>query len=327
MALSVAQELEPIEGRDVPLFPPTYPAPERGTHRHDTPYTINQLKDGRRVATLDSVQSQANRMEAAFHGELAHAVPRITLTAGTRTLALTELAHRIADAAIRASKLGSRIHAAFEAYDHGDPLPIAQLGPTALVFGAWDSRDTRVKIPRLIRSEIHAWDVDVFTRSAQFSGAFTREELGFNDKEWKQGADIGFAPTPSVDQHGGVVVHGPIRQTASLHLGALRQLDNAAAGLGNYLLGLALGAFWTGGRDYTLRAGCWLLPSAPPVVEVVTRGGAREPLALDRDPALPFLEAQLAVAKERLGIPVGETAAVEYDPAAGKKMLKTKDKA
>lgn len=327
VALAFQQELEPIEGRDMPLFPPTYPAPERGAHRHDTPYTINMLKDGRRVATLDSVQSQANRMEAAFRGELAYTVPQITLTAGTRTLALTELAHRIADAAIRASVLGPKIHAAFEAYDRGDPLPIAKLGPTSLVFGAWDSRDTRVKIPRLIRSEIHAWDIDVFTRSAQFSGAFSREELGFSDSEWKQGADIGFAPTPSVDQHGGVVVHGPIRQAATIHLGALRQLDKATPGLGPYLLGLAVGALWTGGRDYTLRTGCWLLPSAPPVIEVVTRTGVREPLDLDHDLVLRFLEAQVAQAKDRLGIPAGEPKAVDYDPAEGKKMLKTKDKA
>ena len=76
VAISLSQKLEPMEGRESPVFPATYPAAEKQGHRHDTPYNVNQLKDGRLVATLDSVQSQANRMEAAFSDELAHAVPR-----------------------------------------------------------------------------------------------------------------------------------------------------------------------------------------------------------------------------------------------------------
>ncbi|MDX1607037.1 MAG: type I-U CRISPR-associated RAMP protein Csb1/Cas7u, partial [Candidatus Competibacterales bacterium] len=231
VALTVTQALEPMEGPGVPIFPATYPAPSKGgSHRHGTPYTINELRNGTRVATLDSVQSQANRLEAAFHGELARYVPQVTVTAGERTLALTELPHRLADAAVRASELGGEIRAAFEAYERGDPLPVARLSPASLIFGAWDSRDTRIRIPRLVRSEIHAWDVDIFTRSAQFSGAFEREDLGLTETEWKKGAEIGFAPTPSIDQHGGVLVHGAITQTATVHIGALRQLDRAAPG-------------------------------------------------------------------------------------------------
>lgn len=325
VALSLTQELEPMEGWEVPLFPATYPASDKGRrHRHDTPYNVNELKDGTLVATLDSVQSQANRLEAVFHGELQRAVPQVSITAGERTLQLTELPHRLADAAIRASDLREEIRTAFEAYAASDPLPIAKLGPTALIFGAWDSRDTRVKIPRLLRSEIHAWDVDVFTRSAQFSGSFSREELGFTEKEWKEGAEMGFAPTPSVDQHGGVLVRGGIRQTATLHLGAVRQLETAAPGLGVYALGLALGAMWTGGRDYTLRTGCWLIPKGPARVEAVCRQGEREPVELTTEAVLEFLDSQALDAAKSLEVPLGaeQARAAQYDPAAGKKLLK-----
>ncbi|MBK5943807.1 type I-G CRISPR-associated RAMP protein Csb1/Cas7g [Halorhodospira halophila] len=325
VALNVTQGLEPMEGWEVPIFPATYPPdPKTKQHRHDTPYTVNQLKDGRWVATLDTVQSQANRMEASFTGELAHTVPTVTITAGQRTVSLTDLPHRLADAAIRTSDLRDEIRAAFEAHEAGDPLPIAELGPTSLVYGAWDSRDTRVRIPRMIRSEIYAWDVDVFTRSAQFSATFDGEDLGLTDQEWRKGAEVGFAPTPSVEQHGGVVVHGQIRQNMSLHLGACRNLERARTGLGQYILGLALGGYWMGGRDYDLRTGCWLIPSDAPRVEAVRKDGSRDALELNEGAVRSFLEDVALPAATELGIATGETPVREaqFDPKAGKSLIK-----
>jgi len=323
VAVTLHQPLAPMEGWALPVFPPTYPAPDKQSgHRHDTPYTINVLNDGTKVASLDSVQSQANRMEAAFHDGLADYVPRVEVTAGQRTLPLTALPHRVADASIRSSDMGDAIRAAFEAYDRGDPLPIAQLGPTSLVYGAWDSRDTRVKIPRLIRSEIYATDVDVYTRSAQFSGAFDREELGFTEKEWKEGAELGFAPTPSVNDHGGVLVHGGINHTASLHLASLRKLDRACQGLGTYALGLALGGLWYGARDYDLRTGCWLVPEGAPTVEQIRRDGTRDPASLTQETVDQALSAAERAAQE-IGIPIGEQRQATYDPKAGKSLLKS----
>lgn len=325
-ALTLSQGLEPMEGWEVPIFPATYPAPDKQGHRHDTPYTVNQLKDGRWVATLDTVQSQANRMEESFSDDLAHAVPTVTITAGSKTVHLTDLPHRLADAAIRTSDLQGEIRGAFEAYDAGDALPVAKLGPTSLVYGAWDSRDTRVKIPRMIRSEIYAWDVDVFRRSAQFSGTFSREELGFTESEWKKGAEVGFAPTPSVEQHGGVIVHGEIRQTATLHIGACRQLERAQPGLGAYVLGLALGGLWSGGRDYGLRTGCWLIPSGTASCEAVYSDGRRSTVELTAEVVRSYVDQDALSAATSLGIETGETAvrAAQYDPKAGKALLKTK---
>ena len=324
-AVKLVNELEPVEGWDLSLFPATYPVADKAkVHRFDTPYTINELKDGRRVATLDSVQSQANRMEQVFSDTHRDAVPEVTVTAGERTVHLTELPHRVADAAIRVSDLQEEIRAAFEAYDAGDPLPIAKLGPTALVFGAWDSRDTRVRIPRLLRSEIHAWDVDVFTRSAQFAGTFSREELGFTEKEWKEGAEIGFAPTPSVDQHGGIVVHGSIRHTASLHLGAVRQLDRSTPGLGAYIFGLALTALWAACRDYQLRTGCWLVQKGEPQLESISRTGEHTPVEMNADGVADYLYSEALPAARDLGIPLGEehSRSATYSPESGKKLLK-----
>ena len=323
-ALRLKQPLTPMEGWEIPIFPATYPPePNRKTHRHDTPYTVNQLKDGRWVATLDTVQSQANRMEATFTEERADAVPRVTITAGERTVPLTELPHRLADAAIRTSNLQAEIREVFEAMDAGDPLLVAQLAPTSLVYGAWDSRDTRVKIPRMIRSEIYAWDVDVFTRSAQFTGTFFPEELEFTDQEWRKGAKVGFAPTPSVDQHGGVMVHGAIQQIATLHLCECRKRERACPGLGQYILGLALTGLWHGGREYDLRTGCWLVPDSTPGLEVISRDGRREAIELGAEDIERFLAETALPAARELGIRPGETVReAQYDPKAGKKLAK-----
>ena len=237
VALHYRQKLKPMDEGDLSLFPPTYPVSrETKQHRHGTPYTVNVPGEGTKAATpdpvrfktvvLDSIQSQANRMEATFTREFAHTVPRIGVRAGAKTAMVTELSHRIADAAIRATDLEEEIRAAFEHHDAGDSVLLARLCPTALVYGAWDSRDTRVKIPRLIRCEIVAHDAEVSTRSAQFSGTFSREQLGMTETQWKKGAEVGFAPTPSVDQHGGVSVKGSIVQSAQIHLGAVRHLGD-----------------------------------------------------------------------------------------------------
>lgn len=328
VALTFRQGLEPVEGRDLPLFPATYPTPKGGEHRHGTPYTINRLRDGTLVACLDSVQSQANRMEESFHGPLDWAVPQLAVSAGERTVRLTELSHRLADAAIRCTSLRDEIKAAFTAFAKGDPLAIARLSPTSLVYGAWDSRETQVKIPRIIRSEIVAYDVDPFTRSAQFSGSFTKDELDFSDGEWKKGAEIGFAPTPSVDQHGGVLVRGRIVQVASIHIGAVRALGRGTQGgrLGEYVLALALGGLFVGGRDYKLRSGCWLVPAEAPQTEVVKADGGRSVLALtDKDVDALLREAVAAAKALSIDLPGGPGTAPRvypYDPKAGKRLLK-----
>lgn len=296
VALTFKRKLESIDGPDVPIFPPTYPAPEKtGIHRHDTPYTINETKDGVLVCDLDSVQSQANRMEAAFTGELAGIVPQHAVQAGDHRVELTKLPHRIVDASIRATDLADDIREWMRDFERGKPAPLARAAPTSLVYGAWDSRDTQVKIPRVVRSEIRAHDVSVFTRSAQYSGAFKREELGIDEKIWsrKKGgaAGVGLAPTPATDDdgaRGGILAHGEIVHSASILLNAIRKYrtDDGSDVLPNYLLGLALGGLLVGGGDYDLRSGCSLVPAAPAEWRAVTRGGERRSIEVDESAVL-----------------------------------------
>ena len=216
VAITFTRALEPLEGRDVAIFPPTYPASkDTKTHRFDTPYPVNETKGGMLLCDLDSVQSQANRMEAAFTAALAEVVPHHVVEAGGRRVELLELPHRIADAAIRATGLGAHIRTCFESIESGDAAPMTRIAPTSLVYGAWDSRDTRIRVPRAVRSEIRAFDVSVLTRSVRYSGAFGQDALGLTDGEWTKGAGAGLAMTPSVDQPGGVLVHGKIVHSRS----------------------------------------------------------------------------------------------------------------
>lgn len=329
VALRFRQTLEPIDGPDVPVFPPTYPPHrERGNHRFDTPYTVNKTKDGTRICDLDSVQSQANRMEAAFTSDLADVIPQHVVQAGNHRVALTELPHRIADASIRATGLAKGIREWFLDVDSGDPVPLARIAPTSLIYGAWDSRDTQIRLPRAIRSEIRAYDVSIFTRSAQYSGAFKQESLGLSDAEWKKGADIGFAPTPEVDAHGGVLIHGEIVHSASVLLNVLRKYRTTDGSdvLPNYLFGLALGGLLIGGRDYNLRSGCFLVPAAPAEWQTVAKSGERQSIEVAENALLDELgevaREWASVTRIELG---GEHPEIhEYDPSAGKAMFSKK---
>lgn len=327
VALTFKRKLESIDGPGVPIFPPTYPAPKDGPHRFDTPYTVNETKDGVLVCDLDSVQSQANRMEAAFTGELADVVPRHAVQAGNHRVELTKLPHRIVDASIRATDLADHIREWMLAFDKGDPAPLARFAPTTLVYGGWDSRETQVKIPRVVRSEIRAHDVSVFTRSAQYSGAFKQESLGLDDTEWKKGADVGFAPTPSVDAHGGILAHGEIVHSASILLNAVRKhrTGDGSDVLPNYLLGLALGGLLVGGGDYDLRSGCSLVPAAPAEWRAVTRGGERRSIEVDESAVLEEVRETAKKWSETAGVALGgEPEIHEYKPEIAKAMLKKK---
>ena len=336
VALTFKRKLESIDGPGVPIFPPTYPAPKDGPHRFDTPYTVNETKDGVLVCDLDSVQSQANRMEAAFTGELAGVVPQHAVQAGNHRVELTKLPHRIVDASIRATDLAGDIREWMLAFDKGDPAPLARFAPTTLVYGGWDSRETQVKIPRVVRSEIRAHDVSIFTRSALYSGAFKQESLGLDDTEWKKAADVGFAPTPSVSLHGkivcsqgGILAHGEIVHSASILLNAVRKhrTGDGSDVLPNYLLGLALGGLLVGGGDYDLRSGCSLVPAAPAEWRAVTRGGERRSIEVDESAILEEVRETAKKWSETAGVALGgEPEIHEYDPKIAKAMLKKKQK-
>ncbi len=300
VALTLRQMLLPVEGADAVIFPPTYA---------DIGYNIDRLSDGTRVATIDSVGAQANRMEPLFkavangapQNPYAALVPQVTITYGNdRSISLLEAGHRLGDALIRSTALAEEANSAFRTYlDTGDATAIARLAPTSLVFGVWDSRDTQAKLPRIVQSVIRAWNVDTLTRSAQYTPPVDYSELEvFSEAEQKKQegnqksplAQRGFVHVPATGDHGGIVVHGELRRDVTVNLIALRRLggDNGPS-LRRYVLGLALVAA-AAPIDGFLRQGCLITPSpdVPPAWVAVARDGTREEVTLGNDDVLAF---------------------------------------
>jgi CRISPR-associated protein Csb1 len=307
VALTCKQRLLPVEGEGGVIFPPTYA---------DIGYNIDTLSDGIKVATIDSVGSQANRMEPIFKaakpGEpenpLAKLVPQIDIAYGNeRTVSILEAGHRLGDAVIRSSDLKDDAQKAFKLYlDAGDASALAKLAPTSLVFGVWDSRDTQAKLPRLVQSVIRAWDVDVLHRAAQYNPAFDYVAEGELDEstdkaENDKRSQRGFRHAPAVWRDdsrkepvlGGVVARGPIERTVTVNLVALRRLDGEnTQKLKRYILGLSLVAA-TEPIDGFLRQGCLLVSDEKTPAEwvSVTRDGIRKPIALSPAAALDYATA------------------------------------
>ena len=335
VALRLRQKLLPVEadesGRGV-IFPPTYA---------DIGYNIDTLADGTRVATIDTVGSQANRLEPIFKSTgkdaegnelnaLASLVPQVEIELHppkdkkpelikaisavpgqkkedlekksaedlkrlwaelfSEKRSLLDLAHRSADAVVRASPtLAPAIDEAFQALrTKGNAAPLAAIAPTSLVFGVWDSRGTGEKRPRLVRSIIRAWDVDVLHSAAQFNSvwkALSEEQQQELEKEAKakkvKRSETAFADAPAVFRKmkldipklrdgapnpearvlGGVLAKGAIERDVTINLVALRGVrgkeSTETTEVQKYLLSLALLAA-TADLELFLREGCLL---------------------------------------------------------------------
>ena len=158
---------QPVGGPGDKVFPPTY---EGGSYATEQRYV-----DGEEVACvlLDSVQSQANRMEIALlHEWEAGRAPLPVITVDFTKDGLPnpfrvtslEAPHRIADALLRDSELDGVMFRQSATGKRLDELGIHnstalfELCPTALVFGMWDSTGPRggsgVKFQRALVSEI-----------------------------------------------------------------------------------------------------------------------------------------------------------------------------
>jgi len=303
-ALVMEEYLIPVGGRNVPIFPPTF-APAKGEERSKEPYVLDELPDGRTTCIIDTVESQANRMEILFLKELAHLVPQIKIKAGNKVINLLEAGHRVADAIVRYSTLSDKITEAFEEYQKGNALPMARIAPTSLLFGVWDSRETQVKIPRMIRSEIRAFNVDLVHRAMQYKapvdyvkeGLLTEEELEQKVKDTKVGSLLGFCDVPSGKVVGGVILreNGYILRQAVFNLELVRDLntrdETLKRKLQRYILALGL-AVLTTPQKYYLREGCHLCrdPSKPPTSWQVFRNGVRQEVRIDYEEVLKFAE-------------------------------------
>ncbi len=175
-ALRRRQRLQPAGGQGDKIFPPTYPGANNSpTHV----FELRRIDGEEKICVLiDSVQSQANRMEesllaAAQAGGIR--LPRLVVDfpgSGINSvpaISVLEAPHRVFDAILRDSLHGDK---PFRDSDLGQSLRLAtpadataifEAAPTALLFGAWNSTGEGgglgAKFARVIMSEVIAVDV------------------------------------------------------------------------------------------------------------------------------------------------------------------------
>ncbi|MDI3258790.1 MAG: type I-U CRISPR-associated RAMP protein Csb1/Cas7u [Sinobacteraceae bacterium] len=174
VAIRGTATLEPAGGPGDKIFPPTH-AVDENNKKPGAKYAFEMRRvDGRDVqcVLIDSVQSQANRMEEALEALWAAkkiALPVVTVEFSSvapevgRVTSLTA-PHRIADALLRDSLLDgelfrlSDIGRSFTDASTKDATALFKVCPTGLVFGLWDSTGPKgglgAKFQRALVSEI-----------------------------------------------------------------------------------------------------------------------------------------------------------------------------
>jgi len=294
VAVVVQEDMEPVQGKEAVFFPPTF-APPEGSQEAPS-YVVDDTSQGK-VAVVDTVGSQANRMEPLFkESPYSELVPKATVEIGERKVDLLDVGHRAADAVVRFSGKWVELKSAFLAIrNNGDAVPLAKLAPTSLVFGVWDSRDTQVKLPRLVGSTIRAYGVEKLTRSAQFFSATEKEDTeGLGTQKFLSA--VGLDDAPAGRTNGGVISRLGIQRQAVLNLVALRALGgkdgDQTRKLQRYILGLSLIALVSPSQRF-LREGCLLVPPEGqyPTIKLVERTGKRADLQLPEEGVLEFARA------------------------------------
>jgi CRISPR-associated protein Csb1 len=289
VAIVLREYLRPIGGYDNPIFPPTFAIRPTLQQRH--PYNIDQLRNGENICLIDSVASQANRLEPIFDEFSPRIVRKATVkvTSGKKIIeerrSLLEVGHRVADAVVRFSDKADDIARALKNHDTGNSVDLAKDFATSLVFGAWNSRDAGEKVPRILQSTIRATNVEPLTRASQYVPPFNYKELlDEQDKPIidprtpdKKLSNLGLLAVPVVTMktkeknkdlafrvHGGILVNGDIRRDASINLANLRALrtgdvkEVTPTALRSYILGLSLVALLYD-QEFTLRQDCQLV--------------------------------------------------------------------
>lgn len=202
-ALRCRRVLQPGGGPGTKVFPPTYAGAVYSTEDRRLPDYDKPV----RCVLLDSVQSQANRMEEALSEailagklELPNVVVDFTganLVEAIGQISALQVPHRLADAILRDS-LSEGVP--FRESPAGKPLneatpqnatPLYQLCPTALIFGMWDSTGPKgglgAKFERAVVSEVVGINVpdnpDLKNRGVRRDPLEIRAKVGINRKE------------------------------------------------------------------------------------------------------------------------------------------------
>ncbi|HEU5076238.1 MAG TPA: type I-U CRISPR-associated RAMP protein Csb1/Cas7u [Polyangiaceae bacterium] len=198
--------LEPLGGPDDKLYPPTFgdavripvPVGEGRDERRKSKYALEWRRvegTSKLCVVLDSVASQANRMESALldgldRGELKFPFARVDFTGATHDdpaldlstlggdgyITTLEAPHRLADALLRDSLIDGKpfrytdTGRRFTEASQSNATPLFTLCPASLVFGLWDSTGPKgglgSKFQRAIVSEIIGVGVELGTRTS-----------------------------------------------------------------------------------------------------------------------------------------------------------------
>ncbi len=176
-ALRCRTRIQPAGGEGDKVCPPTYLGAKYATEERTV--TTDGKPERVPCVLLDSVQSQANRMEEALQsavdaGDIRLPVVEVDFTGvelidPVGKITSLQAPHRIADAILRdslhdgvpfrSSEIGKQI----DAVSNRNATPLLELCPTALVFGVWDSTGPKgglgAKFARALVAEIVGFNV------------------------------------------------------------------------------------------------------------------------------------------------------------------------
>lgn len=290
------------------VFPPTHAVDEKAPHR----YAVELRRiDGVLVdcVLLDSVQSQANRLELALLQAMQSGrcpLPVLRVQVSDKEINSLEAPHRVFDAyfrdsyyegtPFRESVLGKPAVGSTMAQATG----LYQIGPTSLLFGVWDSHGFEMggmgyKYPRAFTSEIIGLNAVVGKKTAsrldpgigkaaeipmEKRADGTIGVLASGTKNKLKPSELGYGNVPPTIENGGVTIDRA-EQVAVLSFPQLRRLGfphpatgkRSTAGdvAGRFVLAtLALYAVALQQEEgFWLRSRCHLLPATTPTWELV----------------------------------------------------------
>lgn len=179
-AIRRRQRLQPVAGPGDKIFPPTYPSDVRNAPPSHV-FERRKIAGGEVWCVLvDSVQSQANRLEESLRNTIRNGntqIPHVLVDfrghdlEGIVEITSLEAPHRVYDAILRDSLLDgqpfmkSATGQQLAKAKPEDASALLEFSPTALLFGAWHSTGEGgglgAKFARCLTSEIVAIDVPI----------------------------------------------------------------------------------------------------------------------------------------------------------------------
>jgi len=258
VAIRSRLSLQPAGGSGTKVMPPSYAVADHAEHKYVLETRVAANGETSQTVLLDSVASQANRMEEALlEGweleELDLPVAFVDFTGeddlqDVGRITALEAPHRLADAIFRDSLLDNtlfRLSDVGRAITDATPRNAAAMlrhCPTALLFGMWDSTGPKgglgSKFQRAIVSELVGFDaaigstvgsridplgirlgVDGITKTGD------EEMWDFRDKGKEKPSEINHGNiAPSIESRSGGVTISRAEQSVVLSLAALRRL-------------------------------------------------------------------------------------------------------